>query len=59
MHRTIGLQRRAQSAQSGIRIRQMMKNARADDLVEVHPQFAYALDRELMDVEVCQVILLL
>nr|WP_233577846.1 hypothetical protein [Paracoccus yeei] len=47
VHRALRRQHRAQGSQPGIRVRQVMQDAGADNLVEFLPKFAHALDRKL------------
>ena len=56
VHRAVGLEHVAQRAQPRIRIGEMVQHAGADDLVERLPELADALDRELMDLEVGEVV---
>jgi len=42
------------AASSLARIREMMKNPGTDDLIEVRPEFACTLDRQLAHLEIAQ-----
>src|SRR5690348_12908156 len=57
MHRAIGFEYAAQSAEPRIRIREMMKNPGADNLIEVHFQIACPLDGKLVDLKIVYVVL--
>ena len=51
-----GVEDVAQCPERRIGIREMVQNARADDLIESHRQVADTIDRQLMDLEIGQVV---
>ena len=51
-----GLEHVAQRAQPGVRIGKMVQHAGADDLVERRSQLADALDRQLVDLEIVELV---
>src|SRR5215475_1564568 len=57
VHRAVRFEYAAQSAEPCIRIREMMENPGTDNLIEARFQLVYPLDRELMDLEIIQVVL--
>ncbi len=56
MHCCIRFEHVVQSCKTDIRIRKMMENTGADNLVEAHPQLAYLLDCKLMDLKIFQIV---
>src|SRR5262245_66333570 len=56
MHRTVRFEHAAQSTEPRIRIREMMENPGADNLIEGHFQVACPLDGKLADLEIVQVV---
>ena len=56
MHGSVRFEHASQGCESGIRVREMMENSGADNLVEGLLQFAYAIDGKLMDLKIGQVI---
>src|SRR5260370_4276678 len=52
MHRPVRFEHAAQRSESRIRVRKMVKNPGAHDLVEVRLQIIYTLDRQFADAEV-------
>ena len=52
VHRAVRFEYTAQSAEPRIRIREMMENPGADNLIEARFQLVYPLDRELADLEI-------
>src|SRR5262249_7190668 len=59
VHRPIRVEYAAQSAEPRIRIRKMMENPGAENLIEARCQLVDPLDGELADMEIGQVVLLL
>ena len=59
VHRTLRAEHVAKRAQADVRVGQVMEHAGAHDLVERAPQFPDALDRELMEFEIVEVVLAL
>ena len=57
MHRPVRVEHVAQYPERRLRVREMVQNARTYDLVERHLQVADPIDRQLMDLEIGQVVL--
>src|SRR5262245_65260305 len=57
VHRAVRFEYAAQSAEPCIRIREMMENPGADNLIEARFQVVCPLDRKLVDLEIIQVVL--
>src|SRR5262249_9120872 len=57
MHCAVRFEHAAQRAEPRIRVREMMENPGADNLIEARFQLVYPLDRELVDLEIIQVVL--
>src|SRR4029453_11166380 len=55
-HRSVRFEHTAESAEPRIRLREMMENPGADDLIEAHLQVAHPLDGKLADLEIRQVV---
>jgi hypothetical protein len=56
---TVRFEHAAQSAEPRIRIREMMENPGADNLIEAHFQVAHPLDGKLVDLKIVHVVLAL
>ena len=59
MHRAVGREHVAQRPQRRVGILEMVQNARADDLIETLAELADPLDRQLLHLEIGQVVLAL
>ena len=57
VHRAAGRQHVAQGPQARVGVGEMMEHAGADDLIEGRPQLADALDGELADLEIVELVL--
>ena len=57
VHGAVWRQHLAQGAQPAVRVGQVVQHAGADDLVEAAAQLAHPLDRQLIDLQIGQVVL--
>jgi hypothetical protein len=56
LHGTIRLKHASKSAETGIRVGEMVENSGAHDLIETCFQFVNPLDRKLVDLKIVQVV---
>jgi hypothetical protein len=56
LHRSVRLEHVAQSPEARIRVREMMQNPGADNLIEARLQVTDPLDGKLMDLEIVQIV---
>ncbi len=56
MHRSVRSEHVSQSSESTVRVRKMMENPGAHNLIEARLQFVYPLDGKLVDLEIVQVV---
>src|SRR6267143_4883243 len=59
MHRSVRFEHAAQSAESRIRVGEMMQNPSAHDPIEAHLQVVYPLDGKRMDLKIFQIVFFL
>ena len=59
MHRPVRFKHAAQGSEPRVRVREMMQNPSAHDLIEGHPQIVYTLDGKLVDLEIIKLYFLL
>ena len=56
MHRSVRFEHAAESSESCVRVRKVMENSGAHNLIKGHSQFVHTLDGKLVDLEVVQVV---
>jgi hypothetical protein len=56
MHGSVRFEYVMKSRKPRIRVREMMENSCADNLVEIHPQLLYFLDCKLADLKIRQIV---